>query len=184
MEMARLTMETTPMKLGLVIQKPVQEIEQPHATVEIEQPHAELTMETTPMVFTLDQTAAWESMDLKTIKKRIEEYSELGYQGFMEGTGRIASQGDELMRIENGGNPIVSQAETNGNDPMYEFNVGFTPPLFSVKTHVQPGTLKIDIKANKPIINAHVNKPVLNYTSGKVSGQIEQWGSLKIDVSR
>ncbi|GGB43688.1 DUF6470 family protein [Fictibacillus barbaricus] len=182
MNFPQLKMESTFGQLGLNIQKPVQEIEQPAAEISIQQPKAELEMETTPGKLTIDQTQAWEDMDLKHIFKRIEDFAQNGYQDWLAGMGRRASEGDDLMRIENGGIPIADHAKINGESPIYEFNIGFVPSHFSVKTNYQPGDLKINWKANKPEIDVQVNKPRHDYTPGVIRGEMKQWPSLKIEV--
>jgi hypothetical protein len=182
MNFPQLRMETTFGQLGLNIQKPVQEIEQPQAEVSIVQPKAELTIERTPGKLTIDQTQAWEDMDLKHIFRRIEEYAQNGYQDWLKGLGRRAQQGNDLMRIENGGNPIKSQANVNSERPAYHFNVGFVPSHFSVKTNYQPGSLNVDWKTNKPEVEVKINKPRHDYTPGVIRGEMKQWPSLKIEV--
>jgi hypothetical protein len=182
MDFPQLRIESTPAKLGLQIEKPTQQIEQPQADLSIQQPKAELTIHTTPGRLSIDQTKAWEDMDLKHISRRIEEFAENGKQDWLKGLARVAQQGDELMMIENGGNPLAEQAKVNSEDPMLEFNIGWIPSHFSVKTHYEPSKVNIDWKTNEPIINAHANKPRHHYTSGSVKGEMLQWPSLSINV--
>jgi hypothetical protein len=169
---AKIAIETTP---------PVQEIEQPPAELDLQQPPAEIKIEKTPSKLTIDQTKAWEDMDLKHIFRRIEEFAQQGYEDWLEGMARVSRQGDELMRIEDGGNPIAEQAKENSEDPMYEFNVGWVPSHFSVKTNYEPAKVHIDVKVNKPINNTKINKPIINYTPGKVTTELAQRNSLKVD---
>ncbi|MBY6037059.1 hypothetical protein KUV80_10350 [Fictibacillus nanhaiensis] len=182
MNFPQLRMESTFAQLGLTSQKPIQEIEQPSAELSIKQPKAELTIDRTPGKLTIDQTQAWEDMDLKHIFRRIEEYAQNGYQDWLAGLGRKSQEGDELMRIENGGKPIAEHAKMNSESPQYDFNIGFVPSHFSVKTNYQPANLRIDWKTNKPEIDVKVNKPRHDYTPGVIRGEMKQWPSLKIDV--
>jgi Family of unknown function (DUF6470) len=181
MNFPQLRMESTFGRLGLSTQKPVQEIEQPPAEISISQPKAELIIDQTPGKLTIDQTQAWEDMDLKHIFKRIEEFAQNGYQDWLTGMGRIAQEGDDLMRIESGSNAIPKHAEINSENPQYEFNIGFVPSHFSVKTNYQPSDLNINWKTYKPEINIKVNKPRHDYTPGVIHGEI-QLPSLKIEV--
>jgi Family of unknown function (DUF6470) len=181
MNLPQIRLESTFAKIAIESTPPVLEIEQPPAELELEQPPAELTIETTPAKLTIDQTKAWEDMDLKHIFRRIEEFSQQGYEDWLEGMARVSRQGDELMKIEDGGNPIAEQAKENSEDPMYEFNVGWVPSHFSVKTNYEPAKVIIDVKVNKPINHTRINKPIINYTPGKVTIDIAQRSSLKID---
>ncbi|MGC4377976.1 DUF6470 family protein [Fictibacillus sp. Mic-4] len=184
MHIPQLRMESTKAQVQLTITKPIQEMEQPPAELSIEQPKAELKIDRTPGKLTIDQTKAWEDMDLKHIFRRIEEFAQNGHRDWLEGIARRARQGDELMRIENGGNPIKAQAKENSEKPVHEFNIGFIPSPFSVKTNYEPGRLDIEWETyQKPVINVQVHQPKHNYTPGTVHVEMKQWPSLKIEVS-
>jgi Family of unknown function (DUF6470) len=181
MQLPQIRLESTFAKIAIETTPPVLEIEQPPAELDLEQPPAEIQIETTPSKLTIDQTKAWEDMDLKHIFRRIEEFAQQGYKDWLEGIARVSRQGDELMWIEDGGNPIAEQAKENSEDPMYEFNIGWVPSLFSVKTNYEPAKVHIDVKVNKPVNNTKINKPIINYTPGKVSIELAKRNSLKID---
>ncbi|SFD41917.1 hypothetical protein SAMN05428981_101318 [Bacillus sp. OV194] len=183
MSVPQLRMESTKGQIGITTIQPVQEIEQKPADLEIQQPKADLSIETTPGMLTIDQSQAWADMDLKPISKRIEEFAQKGYSDWLDGLARMASQGDELMRIENGGQPIADQAKENGENPMLEFNIGFVPSPFSVKTNYEPARVNIHWQVNKPIIEARINKPRHSYKPGEVHIDMKQWPSLTIDVT-
>ncbi|WP_374721177.1 DUF6470 family protein [Peribacillus tepidiphilus] len=180
MNLPQIRMESNFIKLGLNIQKPVQSIQQPKANLTIQQPRPELQIETIPSKLTIDQSQAWADMDLKGILRRIKENADYGYESWLAGMERRAQQGNELMRIENKGNAIASQAITNGEKHMKQYNIGWVPSHFSVKIHYEPARVNIDWKLNKPIIESQINKPIHDYTPGKVTGYIEQWNSLSI----
>lgn len=157
-----------------------QTIQQPKAELDLQQPPAEMTIHRTPSKLTIDQTAAREAVDLKSIRKRIEEFADNGRQELLEGIARRAQQGDELMKIENGGNPLASQAKQNSEKPEKQFNIGFIPPMFSVKLNYEPTKLDIDWQVNKVINNTKTNKPILDYEAGKVEIGLRQKESLDI----
>ncbi|MBS2771205.1 DUF6470 family protein [Anoxybacteroides rupiense] len=182
MQLPQIRLQSTVARISIATTPPVQEIEQPPAELEIRQPPAQLQIETTPGKLTIDQTKAWEDMDLKHIFRRIEEFAEQGYQDWLAGMARLSEQGDELMRIEDGGNPIADQARENSEPPMYEFNIGWIPSLFSVKTNYEPAKVHIDVQARRPMIQAKPNPPLLRYTPGKVEIDLAQRPTLKIDV--
>lgn len=183
MELAQIRLESQYAKLGIRTNKPIQELQQPKADLSIEQPKAELTIRTAPGKLTIDQSQARADMDLKNISQRIEEAADKGYQDSLEGIARRAQEGNELMQIENGGNPIAQIAERNSEGPELQFNIGWIPSHFSVKTNYVPAEVEIDVKVNKPNINVTVNKPIHDYTPGKVDISLEQRQSLKIDFA-
>ncbi|MBA2871318.1 hypothetical protein HNQ85_001588 [Anoxybacillus calidus] len=181
MQLPQIRLQSTFAKIAIETTPPVQEIEQPPAELHLQQPPAEMKIETTPSKLTIDQTKAWEDMDLKHIFRRIEEFAQQGYEDWLEGIARVSRQGDELMRIEDGGDPIADQAKENSEDPIYDLNITWIPSLFSVKTNFEPAKVHIDVKVNKPINNTKINKPIINYTPGKVTTELAQRNSLKID---
>lgn len=171
-QMARIQIQQMPRK---------QEIQQPKAQISIQQPKAEVTMKTTPSKLSIDQTQAWEDMGLMHISKRIEKFANDGRQGLLEGIARRVQQGADLMKIENNGNPIVSQATTNAHDQMKQLGIKFIPSHFAVKIDYQPSEVQIDVKVNQPIINNKPQKPVINYQPGEVSTSMQQYQDLQID---
>ncbi|OQP01864.1 hypothetical protein IC801_07180 [Geobacillus sp. 44B] len=181
MKLPQIRLQSTFAKIAIETTPPVQEIKQPPAELDLRQPPAEMKIETTPAKLTIDQTKAWEDMNLKSIFRLIEEFAQKGYEDWLEGIARVSRQGDELMRIEDGGNPIPDQAKENSEEPMYDFNIGWIPSLFSVKTNFEPAKVHIDVKVHQPIIRTKTNKPMIHYTPGKVAIDLAQRNSLKID---
>ena len=85
------------------------------------------------------------------------------------------------MRIENGGNPIVEQAKTKGLQPYSSLNIKFIPQADSVKIDYKPSKVDIQVEPQQVINNTKVNKPIHDYTPGKVEVEIIQYPSVKID---
>ncbi|MCC3356942.1 DUF6470 family protein [Bacillus sp. REN16] len=183
MELAQIRLQSQNAKIGIRTTQPVQEIQQPKANLSIEQPKAELSIQTKPGKLTIDKTEAWADMDLKHISRRNSEAADQGYQDSLEGIARRAQEGNELMRIENSGSPIAQIAKRNSEGPELQFNVGWIPSHFSVKTSYDPAKVDIQVKVNKPIINSSINKPIHEYAPGKVDVNLEQRQSLKIDFA-
>ncbi|MDQ0218418.1 hypothetical protein ELQ35_03470 [Peribacillus cavernae] len=181
MQLPQIRLQSNFIRTGLQIDKPIQEIDQPHAEQSIQQPHAVLEIETVPGKLTIDQTKAREDMDLKSIGRRIEEFAQNGYQDWLKGLERRAAQGNELMKIENGGNPLATQAKENSEKPMIPFNIGWIPSHFSVKTKYEPAKVNINVKPQKPIIDAEIRKPIHEYTPGKTSIEVLEKNRLVID---
>lgn len=177
----QIRLQSTFAQTELQIQKPVQQIEQPRAELSIEQPKAELTIERTPGRLTIDQTQAREDMDLKSVGRRIEEAAQLGRQDWLAGIARVAQDGNEMMRIEDGGGAIARQAKRNSEGPPKEFNIGWIPSHFSVKINYEPGSVDIQVQERKPVIDAKVNKPVHEYTPGSTQVSLANHSSLQID---
>lgn len=158
-----------------------QEIQQPEASLSIQQPKAEMSIQTTPSKLQINQTKAWEDMNLMHISKRIEKFANEGLQGASEGTTRRVQQGDALMRIENQGNPIASQAIRNGFDQMKQLGIKFIPSGNAVKINYRPAEVNIDVNTNQPIIQVEAREPEIQFTQGEVNISMQNYQSLQID---
>ncbi|MFG6147991.1 DUF6470 family protein [Halobacillus sp. B23F22_1] len=180
MNVPQIQIQSTPARLGLTINKGKQTIRQPQAQQSIQQPQAEMTIKQRPGQLTIDQTKAWHNIDLKSIALRTEETAQVGEQKWMEGLARMASEGDELMRIEQGGNPIAAQAERNAG---FEFDIqpGGRPSYDLVDLSYQPGEAEINVEPREPIINTVKQDPETSFSPGNVSSYVEQYPDLKID---
>lgn len=181
MQIPQIRLQSTSMKIGLNIEQPVQQIEQKSADQSIEQPQAILEIRTAPGKLTIDQSQAREDMDLKSLSKRVEEFAQQGYQDWLAGMARRAQQGTELRHIEKGGNALAEQARQNSKGLEKQFNLGWIPSHFSVKLDYQPAQVEIEATAQKPIIDARINRPNHTYTPGSADVEILQKNALDID---
>lgn len=180
MNIPQLQVQTTPAKIGLQVTRPIQEIEQPRATLNLQQPAAILEMSTTRPQLSLDTTENRADIDLKSAFRRITDNAQYGKQKVQEGTGRRAQEGSQLMKIENGA--TVADIVKQGTErPMAELQVKFVGDRTKIKTDVTAGSLNINVTPQKPVIDAQINKPIHNYTPGKVKVVMEQYGSIDID---
>ncbi|AKL86526.1 YviE [Bacillus atrophaeus UCMB-5137] len=182
MEIPKLIMHSVQAKIGLTTTPASLKMEQPQADLEIKQPQADMEMSVTPGKLTIDQTQAWEELDRKHIFKRIEEASQKGRQDVMEGIARTAEEGAELMRIENGANPIASQAKRNAALHKIQLGENYAPSFSRVKVQYTPSQLEINVTPHKPVIQAEPHKPVVEYMPGDVKVDMLQYPDLKIEV--
>ena len=181
LKVPQIRMESQFARIGMNQTMSVLHIEQKQADISIEQPPATLKMETKPGKLAIDQTLAWEQTHLKSTIKHIEDFANEGLRAVAEGIARRAAQGDELMQIEKGGNPIASQAIQNGFRQQKQLGITFMPQPFSVKLHYDPAEVQIDVEPNKPIIDVIPNRPEITFERGNVEIYMEQYEELHID---
>ncbi|MEQ6377582.1 DUF6470 family protein [Bacillaceae bacterium S4-13-56] len=181
MKLPQVRLESQMAQIQIQLTSASQTTQQPNTTQTIRQPEAEIRIEKTPSKLTIDQTQAWNDMDLKSVKKRIEDAAQLGKQKVMEGVARRVRQGEELMEIENGGNVLQRQASENGHRPEKQFNIGWIPSHFSVRIDYQPSKVNINVKTQQPIIENRASKPIINYQPGSIETSLKQQANLEID---
>jgi len=158
-----------------------QYMKQPKAEMTIQQPAAALSIQTTPSRLQIDQTQAWEDMNLMPITRRNEKFAQDGLQAVQDGMARKAAQGRQQMMIENNGNPIADQAAMNSQKSARQLGITFIPSPFSVKIIYQPSEVNIDIQRKKPVIEVHRNSPEIHYEPGYVDVRMKQFQELNID---
>lgn len=167
------------------IHDPVQIIRQPRATQHIEQPAAILDIHTTRGQLLIDSSQARRDIGLIGPLESIENYAKKGKKAALDGIARRAREGRQMM--ENAGKGlgrkiIQNIAKQNHGPKPVKLNIKFVPSVGSVKIDYIPGKTEINITPQKPKIDVQVNKPIHEYTPGKVTGEVLQYPRVEIDV--
>lgn len=181
LQIPQIRMQSTPAQLAIQTSPARIEIEQPPAQMNLRQQEAVMTMEKIMPRLTIDQTQAWEDMNLKSALRSIEEAAGEGYGAWMQYMAVSSQEGDELMSIEHGGGVIPTQADRKSQSPTYEFNIGYVPSPFSVKINYQPGHVRINIQPQPVQNNTRAQKPIIHYQPGNVTYSMKQHNHLQID---
>lgn len=183
MQISQIRMESTFAKLGLNINKPVQEIKQPSAEMNLSQVAATLTIEQARTDLHIDSSQARTNIGIMTSTQFSESNADYGKQKAMQAIAEKSQEGDRLMRIHTKENAIASIGKEKG---LRALEGGYTPPSASVDEgvdiNIQLEPVKIDVKRNGMRINSITRPPELSYTPGKVEPYMIQYNSLKIDV--
>lgn len=185
MRLPQIQIHTTDAKLDLRIGKPIQHIEQPKATQHIEQPAAILEINTTKGVLKIDSSQARRDLGIIGPIEATKNAAKEGQQAALSGAARRASEGRKMMMSAGKGQgraTIQNIAKQNHGPHRVQFNIKFVPSVGSVKIDYTPGTTDVNIQRREPIIDAKVNKPIHEYTPGKVTGTMVQRPNVEIDV--
>ncbi|WP_139491160.1 DUF6470 family protein [Brevibacillus dissolubilis] len=182
MQIPQLRMQSVFAQLGLQINKPVQEIEQPQAELNLTQEAAILEIRQPKGELTIDTTEGQNNLDLRGILLRTRDNAEYGYQKAMEAIAQISSEGDRLSKIENKGKPIADIAfEESGiyeqTEIMAHHNGGD-----GIELHYEAKQPEITVEPRGKKMDPVIHKPVHNYTPGKVEAYVNRWNSLTIEV--
>ncbi|MDQ0352900.1 hypothetical protein J2R98_002751 [Alkalibacillus filiformis] len=159
------------------------QIDQREADLQISQPEADLQITHTPSKLTIDQTAAWRDMGIISIDESISNSANEGMQKAIEGMARRAREGNEMQRIENGGDAIPRIAKRNMPNERQDFTIGFIPSsYFAVDIDYDPGNVEVNAQKNDPIIEARANEPIIDYTPGQLDIYLAQEPYFEIEV--
>lgn len=183
MNIPQIQIQTTTGQLQIQTTKPTQDIAQPKATMTQSQPAAILEMSSRKPTLTIDTTEARAEIDLKSIRRRNEEHAQKGKQAVLEGIGRRASEGQQMMQIENGGGNVFARLAKQNTDGGYRsLGLRFVGNKSGVKTSFEPGSVDIRITPQQATTNVQMNKPMHHYTPGKVTTHVNPAPSISIDV--
>ncbi|HET7626966.1 MAG TPA: DUF6470 family protein [Bacillales bacterium] len=184
MNTLQLQMQSTFGRIGLQTRVAKLNIRQSPADLRIRQPKAEMRIEHRSGKLDIDQSQAFAEANLKSVFAWGREYAKRGHQAVLEGIARRAAEGDRLMKIENGGNPIAAIAAENSAPPPARINIGWMPKSpFSVKFHYSPAELNIHWQTFGAEIQAKPHPPEFSFVRGDVNVYMRVWPSLTIDVS-
>lgn len=183
MNLARIQIQTTPMKLGMQTRPPVQEIEQggPNS-LQIRTQASKLEMHTEQVKVKIDQSACFEESGLKSNASLIREHADYGKHKGLEAIGKIVEQGNQFASIERGIDPIPDQAEYNAFEQFVrDWNIGFIPQS-RPKIDFVGGTVNFRHEPAKVINETQKTKPHINYTRGKVDIYVAQYNKVELSV--
>lgn len=181
MNFPQLRMESTKIQLGFNTKKPLVEIQQPRAQVSIQQKPAKLEIKQPLGELTIDSSEARENLNIRGPERSTKDNAEYAYQKLMEGISRISREGDQMRAVHTRRNAIADIA----------FEKTITPDEIYYPSRTIGNGVKIQYEAKRPQIDVEIGgtqievtpqRPVVNYTPGKVDVQVKQWNSLKIDV--
>ncbi|SIS70310.1 DUF6470 family protein [Salimicrobium salexigens] len=180
MMMQRMEVNTQQARLEVRTHNAELTIRQPKAEQRIAQPPADVTIRQRPGKLSIDQTTAWHNLQFYSSAERTDLAADFGHQDWMKGLGRVAREGDELMRIENQGNPIAAHAKQNA---VWEiaYNPGSKPVHDLVNVTYEARPAEIDVKRNDPVITTTAKPPEFSYQPGRVDISMAQYPRVTID---
>lgn len=131
----------------------------------------------------IDQSQCFAEAGLMSISDLIADNAEYGKQKVSEGISRIVEQGNQLAAIENGGDPITEQAQSNAYD-MFEHEFVYTTiPKSRPKIDFIRGTVDAQLQEGKVNNETQFKKLDVNYTPGKVEYFMKQYQSINISFT-
>lgn len=182
MNMAKLEIQQSHIRLDWDVQRPTYSFEPGHAEVEITQQPAEMILNRTPIKLTIDQTQCWADMDLKHISQRIAEAAADGKQSILAYIERVTLEGEQLGAIENTGNTIRQIAANNAYPKSPQFKYGNVPGNFSLRFAFTPGELNMDWKIGGATIDVRSVPFHHSYEKGSITYSIPQRNEMHFQV--
>ncbi|WP_400162312.1 DUF6470 family protein [Brevibacillus sp. TJ4] len=183
MPISQLRMESTFARLGLNIQKPVQEIRQPNAEMNLQQTPAELSIEQARPILEIDSSNARANIGLMTSMQFSDKNASFGKEQWLQAIAEKSQEGRQLRAIHTKQNAIKAIAQQNTMRLLQRGTPSFSSSGDEgVDIHIRVKPVVIDVKRNGMSMNPVTRPPELSYTPGKVEPYMIQYNSLKIEV--
>ncbi|WP_096202426.1 DUF6470 family protein [Bacillus sp. FJAT-45350] len=184
MQAPYLQINSTHAHIGMKKQEPHVQIQQRNADLQIRQNHIDnIQISRRASQLHIDQNEAFADADVKGPLRRADEFFQKSKQSLMQYLAKASQQGDQLMKIENGGGDIPRIASANSELIRHEFGMGWTPKSADkVKINFQPSELSFNVSLSMPSINVSVNPPSINMEKWQTDVYIRQKNSINIQA--
>lgn len=186
MRLPQIQIHTTDIQMDWRIQKPVQRLQQPRAEQTFSQPPATVEIRTTPSDLKIDSSDARRDLGYFPTGEMIKRYAQEGRQELLKGLSRRVREGRQMMLSagKGQGGAVIQQIAKQNTGPKRPgpYNIKFVPSIGSVKINYTPGTVDVNITRGELKIDTKVNKPIHDYTPGKVTGTMIKRPRVDIDV--
>src|SRR5699024_2788374 len=121
--------------------------------------------------------------DLKGPLRRNRESVSKAHQNVMEYIAKTAKQGEQLKKIEHGGNALANIARQNGERKQYSYNYATVPSSTSkVKFNYVPSELQVNIDWSDPTIRVRKNEPEIHIPKWQTNAYLSQKNAIHFSV--
>ena len=168
-----------PNKIGMNIKSPKTNISKQESKLDVSQQPGDMQTNEDMVKVNVDNYPAHYDLGYKNYKDFSIENTQKGKQAFLSQTAKYARQGDQLMKIENGGKPLVSQAKAENKPENKEITLGWKR---GPEINVKKGNLEINYNPNKPTVNFQKGSVRSELDWGKVSTFLRQKENFDIEV--
>jgi hypothetical protein len=170
-------------KIGIKTDRPQIQIQQQEPALSIKQQHTQIEVSHQHSQLSIDQREAFASANSKHIYRLNEEFAAKAINHASQIAGKYAREGDQLMRIENGGEVIPQLAKANSllfSDK--EVNIGLMPRPFSMKFDYQPSKLNFNVSNSAPQISVTRREPTIQHRRWQTDVYMREKNHIKFQA--
>ena len=178
-DMPKVNITQIPNKIGMNIKEPKTNISKQKSNLDVSQQPGDMQINENMVKVNVDNYPAHYDLGYKNYKDFSSENAQKGKQSVLTGIAKYARQGDQLMRIENGGKPLLSQAKAENKPENKEVTLGWKR---GPEINVKKPNLKINYNPNKPTVNFQKGSVNSDLDWGKVSTFLRQKENFDIEV--
>jgi hypothetical protein len=184
MELLRLSIRSTPARIGIESPRGELSIKSPHGQLDINSPRVDMQIEQPQGELFIDSSAAWLALarggPIETTRMLTAQANERAYQAIA----KIVEEGNRMKQISNKSNAIADIAARAMDDDSEGLRVAGPASNMNVNIQYTAHPAEIETTARPPQIEYHVAKPEINYTPHRANIYMEQMNSIRMWVSR
>ncbi|WP_078555827.1 DUF6470 family protein [Bacillus alkalicellulosilyticus] len=182
MDMPYLEMSSTKAQIGMRSHQPPLSISQRQADMRINNDHgAKIEISSKASQLFIDQTEAFADAGLISPLRKATKYTRESVQRVNQYIAETAQEGDQLMRIENGGGQIQRLAKNKGRLPEYDFKYAQVPSgTEKTKIKFSKPDLQIRARESRFDISVKKNEPIIHVPKWQTDIYVRQKESLHI----
>ncbi|QGG47484.1 DUF6470 family protein [Heliorestis convoluta] len=160
-------LDIKPPELKISIRSPQLQLQSTEPELQIRQQEGRLQ---------IDQYPSRASLGYRNTKDRMKDYAQAGQRAVLEGTARRAREGNQMMKIEQGGNAIAAIAKQSTYKPPKGLKIAaITPPSIQY----QSGKLDMNVVRGKVDGTLHWGTVEGQHNWGTVRGYMAQHPSIR-----
>ncbi|OIJ22366.1 hypothetical protein BKP45_06945 [Anaerobacillus alkalidiazotrophicus] len=180
MQLPSLNIQSVRGQTGIQSQRPHIQIQNHKPNFSIKQDHAFVEMSTQQSKLTIDQREAFASANSKHVYRLNEEFAAKAMSNAHQAIAKYAREGDQLMRIENGGDVIPHLAKVNSVlFPEKGITLGQMPKPFSVKVQFQRSKTNYRVNEGGVHVQAQKNVPTIQHRPWQTDVYVRQKQSIQ-----
>ncbi|MCC3374077.1 DUF6470 family protein [Cohnella sp. REN36] len=182
MEFLRLSIRTTPARIGIESPRGQFDMKSPRGEYEMSSPPADMQIRQPRGELEIDSSASYLAYSMGGVFETSDLLADQAAQRVFDNIGKIAQEGERMKQISNKGNAVAEIASQvfSGKENWKPYGPA---GLYNVKIAYTAHPAEIETTPRKPNIEYHVAKPEINYTPGKVKTYLEQMNSIRMWVS-
>ena len=179
----QLTVHTTPAILQTETSRPPMTIKHDPAAVTMTKSGTDyLSISSVAAKLFIDQSKAFEEVNLKKITQLTKEWANQGKAAVMDYTATKAQEGNQLAKIERGAT-IASLMKQKNRPDAPASNITFMPSSIDrVRIHVQPGKLQLTAPDTKLHVNVDANALEISIPKWESRTRLAQKHSISFSV--
>ncbi|MDQ0254530.1 hypothetical protein J2S74_001909 [Evansella vedderi] len=185
MSIPQINIHTERAEVGITQHRPEMQIRQQSADLHIQQELAgTLRISKTASKLFIDQSEAFADADLKGPLRRGKENAAAAMQNILQYIAKTAREGEQLKKIEHGGNQLAALAKQKGERAPIEIGQGTIPAnAFRVQFNYVPSEIAVDVDWPEPQIQITKRDPEVHIPKWQTEVYLQQKQQIAFSVS-